>query len=49
MVDSIHDRLERFWRGHPGLLLAVTIVTAMLTTLLLLVNSQDHAILYKAF
>jgi hypothetical protein len=49
MADPLHDRIDRFWRGHPVLLLAVTIMTAFATTALLLVNSQDQAILYKAF
>ena len=49
MAQRKPDRIDQYWRAHPRLLLAVTIAAALFTTVLLLVNSQDHAILYKAF
>lgn len=49
MADSLQDRLDRFGRRRPGLLLAATILMAIVTTLVLLFNTKDTAIVYKAF
>ncbi len=49
MADSLNQRLERFGRRHPGLMLTLTLLAALATTLILLVFSQDQKILYKAF
>jgi len=49
MADSFHERLDRFGRRHPRLMLAATVVVGILTTLILVYNTKDTAIVYRAF
>ena len=49
MVDLIHERLDDFGRRHPRLMLGTTIVMAVLTTLVVIYNAKDTAIVYRAF
>ncbi len=49
MADPINDRIDRFGRAHPRLMVVLTILAALATTVILLVFSQDQKILYKAF
>jgi hypothetical protein len=49
MPDSFHDRLDQFGRKHPRLMLWSTIVVAVVTTLIMIYNTTDTAIVYKAF
>jgi len=49
MADSLHAGLDRFGRRHPRLMLAATIVFGIATTLILVYNTKDTAIVYRAF
>ncbi len=49
MADSLEDRLDRLAQRHPRLMLAATIVLGILTTLILIYNSNDTRIVYRAF
>jgi hypothetical protein len=49
MLDLIEDKLDQFGRRHPRLMLATTIFLGVLTTLILIYNSKDTAIVYRAF
>jgi hypothetical protein len=49
MADPLNDRIDRFARRHPRLMVALTLLAALATTIVLLVFSQDQKILYKAF
>ena len=43
------DRVGMFWRRHPHLLICTTVLMAVLSTFVLLVNTDYNVILYKAF
>jgi hypothetical protein len=45
----LSERLDQFGRQHPGLMLWATIVLAIATTLILVYNTKDEAIVYRAF
>jgi hypothetical protein len=49
MANPFADWLDRLGRRHPGLMLAATILLGIVTTLVLIYNSKDTAIVYKAF
>ena len=49
MVDSLLPKLDQFGREHPGLMLSATIVLAIFTTLVLIYNTKDTVIVYRAF
>lgn len=49
MPDSVSDRLNLFGRRHPQLMLWGTILAAVVTTLIMIYNTKDTAIVYKAF
>jgi hypothetical protein len=49
MPDSLQDRFDQFGRRHPRIFLATTILLAIVTTLILIYNTKDTAILYRAF
>jgi hypothetical protein len=49
MVDSLLRQLDQFGRRHPNLMLCATIVLAIFTTLVLIYNTKDTAIVYRAF
>jgi hypothetical protein len=49
LATSLQDRLDRFGRRHPRLFLAAMIVIAIATTLILIYNTKDTAIVYRAF
>jgi hypothetical protein len=49
MANSLCDRLDRFGRRHPRLMLATTILMAIVTTLILIYNTKDTAVVYRAF
>ena len=42
-------RLDQFGRRHPTLLLCATIFLASVTTLILIYNTKDPGIVYRAF
>ena len=48
-LPSIAARLDFFGRQHPRLMLAVTLVAAILATLMLLAQPQGAVVLYQAF
>jgi hypothetical protein len=49
MADPLNRRFDLFARRHPRLMVALTLLAAFATTIVLLVFSQDQKILYKAF
>ena len=49
MTDSFDDRLDRFERAHPRLMLAATILLGVVTTLVMVYSTNDTAIVYRAF
>ena len=49
MADPVSGRIDRFGRRHPRLMVALTVLAALATTIILLVFSQGQKILYKAF
>jgi hypothetical protein len=49
MADALHDRIDQIGRRHPRLMLWTTIMLAILTTLILIYNTQDQGIVYRAF
>jgi hypothetical protein len=49
MAASWYVRLDQFGLRHPRLMLGATIVVAILTTLIVIYNTNDAAIVYKAF
>jgi hypothetical protein len=49
MADSFHAVLDRFFRRHPRLTLAATIALGIATTLILVYNTKETAIVYEAF
>jgi hypothetical protein len=49
MANPVEDWLDRLGRRHPGLMLAATILLGVATTIVLIYNSKDTAIVYKAF
>ena len=49
MVDPFRERLDQFGRRHPRLMLGTTIIVAILTTLIVIYNTKDTAIVYRAF
>jgi len=49
MANAFADRLDQFGRRHPRLMLASTIFLGVVTTIILIYNSKDTAIVYKAF
>ena len=49
MGDSFRERLDQFGRRHPRLMLGTTIIVAILTTLIVIYNTKDTAIVYRAF
>ena len=49
MADARGGWLDRFGRRHPGLMLGATIVLAVVTTLVVIYNTQTTAIVYRAF
>jgi hypothetical protein len=46
---SLYSELDRFGRRHPSLMLWTTIALAIVTTLILIYNTKDQAIVYRAF
>jgi hypothetical protein len=49
MADLLEDRLDRFARRHPRLMLVSTVLLGVITTLILIYYSKDTAIVYRAF
>lgn len=49
MVDSLLRQLDQFGRRHPTLMLSATVLLAIFTTLVLIYNTNDTAIVYRAF
>jgi hypothetical protein len=49
MADRLTERLDKLGRRYPRLMLATTIVVVIMTTLILVYNSKDTAIVYRAF
>jgi hypothetical protein len=49
MFESLGGRLDQFGRRHPRLMLAATVALAVVTTLILIYNTKDTAIVYRAF
>ena len=50
MLDLSNDwNLDQLGRKHPTLMLWTTIAMAVLTTLIVIYNSKEQAIVYKAF
>ena len=49
MANLLTDPLDRLGRRHPRLMLVATILLGIVTTLVLIYNSKDTAIVYKAF
>ncbi len=43
------EQIDQFERNHPRLMVVVTIAMAVFTLLILIHNSVDQEILYKAF
>lgn len=46
---SLRQRLDAHGRRHPGQLLALTVVLAVVVTLVLLSSSEAPVVLYQAF
>jgi hypothetical protein len=46
---SLYSELDRFGRRHPSLMLWATVALAIATTLIVIYNTQDQAIVYRAF
>ena len=49
MIDWLGERLDRFGRRHPRLMLGTTILVGIATVLILIYNTKDTAIVYRAF
>ncbi len=49
MAYSFDEGLDQFARRHPWLMLTATILLGVLTTLILVYNTEDTAIVYRAF
>ena len=49
MIEILEDKLDQFGRRYPRLMLAATIFIGVTTTLILIYNSKDTAIVYRAF
>jgi hypothetical protein len=46
---SFYSRLDQFGRRHPRLMLSATVILAIVTTLILIYNTKDQGIVYRAF
>jgi hypothetical protein len=49
MANSADSWLDELGRRHPRLMLGLTICVAIFTTLIVIYNTKDTAIVYKAF
>ena len=49
MADALRRRLDAFGRQHPRLMLLATVAAAVAITLILVYNTKDTAIVYRAF
>lgn len=46
---SLYSEFDRLARRYPRLMLWTTIVLAIVTTLIVIYNTKDQAIVYRAF
>jgi hypothetical protein len=46
---SLYSEFDRLARRYPSLMLWVTIAMAIVTTLIVIYNTKDQNIVYKAF
>lgn len=49
MAEWLGERSDRFGREHPRLMLWATALLGMATVLILLYNTKDTTIVYRAF
>ena len=49
MLDAVKVRLDEFGRRNPRLMLWATILMGVVTVLVLVYNTKDTAIVYRAF
>jgi hypothetical protein len=49
MIDTFGARLDSYGRRHPRLMLWATIALAVVTTLVVIYNSTETEVIYKAF
>lgn len=49
MFETWGEAIDGFFRRHPGLMLGATILLAVITTLIVIYNTKDTAIVYRAF
>jgi hypothetical protein len=49
MAEWLGERLDRFGRRHPRLMLWATVTLGVVTVLILIYNTRDTAIVYRAF
>ena len=49
MANSLNARFDELGRRHPRLMLGLTILVAIITTLIVVYNAKDTAIVYRAF
>ena len=49
MASELLASLDSFGASHPKLMLAATVLTAIIATLVLLARAQGAAVLYQAF
>jgi hypothetical protein len=49
MLDLLGNKLDQIGRRHPRLMLIATVLLGVVTMLILIYNSKDTAIVYRAF
>jgi hypothetical protein len=49
MTEWLGERLDRFGRRHPRLMLWATVLLGMATALILVYNTKDTTVVYRAF